>query len=75
MAIYNKDGQNIASLYDKNGSDLSQAYDLNGNIIYMSEPTTIKVMSYNVGNWYIGSGTNVPTDKKSIYEITKPKFK
>lgn len=29
---------------------------------------TIKVMSYNVGNWYIGSGTNVPTAKKSEYE-------
>ena len=41
-------------------------YGVNGEIIYRKD-TNLKICTYNVGNWYIGSGTNVPAEKDSEY--------
>lgn len=65
MAVYNKNGEPLATIYGKDGTPLNVAYDKNGNVIYTA--STFKVMSYNVGQWYIGNGYAVPTDKKSEY--------
>ena len=67
MSIYNIDGNMCLSAYALDGSGLSSAYDVDGNLVFSSAPLTIKAMTYNVGGWYIGSGTNVPADKKDIY--------
>lgn len=68
--IYDKNGNVLNSAYDKNGQSLLSAYDIEGNQIFSAvepEPTTIKVMTYNVGGWYIGSGRNVPSAQKTEY--------
>lgn len=65
MSIYNINGNQINSAYDRSQS-VQVAYDINGNIVFQSI-TSLKVMSYNVGGWYIGSGENVPTAKKDLY--------
>lgn len=66
MSVYNKNGESLNSVFNRVGSSLAQAYDVNGNSL-LSGGTTLKVATYNVGGWYIGSGTNVPTDKKTEY--------
>lgn len=67
MAIYDKSGILLGAAYGKDGSALSAAYDKAGNIIWTAEPISLRVCSYNVGGWYIGSGTNVPADKDATY--------
>lgn len=67
MAIYDKNGHILASAYDKNGNRLSKAYDKNGHLIFSTDSIILKVMTYNVGQWYIGSGTNVPSAKDADY--------
>ncbi len=67
MSVYSKDGNTISTLYDKNGLLINQAYDINGQIIHQSTAPDIRVATYNVGGWYIGSGTNVPTESKEDY--------
>lgn len=67
MAIYNKNGQVLSNVYNVNGQEQPKAYDINGAEIFSNEPSNIKVMTYNVGGWYIGSGTNVPADKDEQY--------
>lgn len=67
MAIYDKNGQSLYVVYGKDGSALTHAYDKSGNLLYVAEPTTLKVMTYNVGGWYIGSGRNVPAAYKNSY--------
>lgn len=62
--IYDIDGNPISSVYDVSGNLLNSAYDVDGNKIYQRE---IKVMTYNVGGWYIGSGRNVPSAEKQEY--------
>lgn len=64
--IYDLYGSAIATAYDVNGESLESAYDLSGNQIYSSS-ITLKIMTYNVGQWYYGSGTNVPAAKDSDY--------
>lgn len=61
--IYSIEGQIIDTAYDISGSLLNMAYDSDGNQIYSA--SDLKVMSYNVGGWYDGSGTNVPTASDS----------
>lgn len=65
--IYDKSGNLLHSIYDKNGDALSSGYDSEGQQIYLSVPITIKVMTYNVGQWYYGSGDNVPANKDADY--------
>lgn len=51
------------------GNILQAAYDKSGNAVFPDDPqiTQIKVMTYNVGGWYIGSGRNVPAAEKDVY--------
>lgn len=65
MSIYNVSGQAIPTVYGKNRKCLQHAYNLEGQELL--EPTTLKVMTYNVGQWYVGGGDNVPSDKDSAY--------
>lgn len=62
--IYNKNGTALSSAYSVSGQSLQSAYDVDGNIVFQKD---IKVCTYNVGGWYIGSGTNVPADEDSAY--------
>lgn len=66
MAIYAKDGTQLYSAYKTDGTELLSAYDVDGNVIFTKD-LTFKVCTYNVGGWYIGSGTNVPTDKDAAF--------
>lgn len=67
MSVYDINGVELVNVYDKSGVELEQAYDIDGNPLMSIEPTQLKVMTYNVGGWYIGSGTNVPTSEKEAY--------
>ena len=64
--IYDITGNALASAYDIDGQSLSEAYDIDGNEVWSSTPI-LKVMTYNVGQWYIGDGNIVPTAKDSEY--------
>ena len=64
MSIYAKDRTVLYSAYGTDGTALDGAYDLPGNLIF---PSTIKVMAYNVGQWYLGNHDNVPADKDAEY--------
>lgn len=64
MAVYNIEGVELRSVYNKNGNDLSMCYNKDGAVIFIKQ---LKVMTYNVGGWYIGSGRNVPAAQKDIY--------
>ena len=66
MSIYNINGSQIFAAYNID-ANITDAFDVNGDIVFQNEPNTIKVMTYNVGGWYIGSGTNVPAAKKTEY--------
>lgn len=69
--IYDKDGSQLVSAYDVNGDALAQAYDIDGNeLIEPPTPpigTNLTVCSYNIGQWYNGSGANVPSAKYETY--------
>jgi len=59
MAIYNISGTALSGCYDVDGNALNAAYDKSGNQIFSGgsdTPITLKVMTYNVGQWYIGNG-------------------
>lgn len=62
MAVYDINGNPIQTIYNVDGEGIPNCYDINGNPLIM--PTSIKVMTYNVGGWYEGTGTNVPANKK-----------
>ena len=66
--IYHVNGETQAYTYNISGSSLNVAYDINKNIVYPDESQSrLKVMTYNVGQWYEGGGVNVPADKDAIY--------
>lgn len=68
MSIYDKDASSLLLAYNKGGTAIETAYDIDGSVVYTrTPPLGIKVMSYNVGGWYIGSGTNVPSDLDATY--------
>lgn len=67
MAIYDGTGTQLNACYDGEGNALQYAYDGEGNLIFTSRETDLKVMTYNIGQWYIGDGSNVPTAKYSDY--------
>lgn len=67
MAVYNKQGQPLSIVYGKNGLPLSAVYNKSGNKIFPDAPTTIKVMTYNVGQWYLGNHDNVPANLDQAY--------
>lgn len=67
MAIYDKNGNICSRAYDVQGDEIANAYDVEGTHIWTRSPITLKVMTYNVGGWYIGDGTNVPANKDTQY--------
>lgn len=67
MSIYSIDGTAMTGAFGVDGDNLSACYDIDGETVWTAESTTLKVMAYNVGGWYTGSGSNVPADKKSEY--------
>lgn len=67
MPIYNISGNTLHSAYNYVGQTINKAYDIASDVIFPDEPTSIKVMTYNVGEWYYGGGDNVPADKDAAY--------
>lgn len=65
--IYDINGNALSAAYDLNGDSLQSAFNISGENVFSAQPLTLKVMSYNVGGWYIGSGSNVPTAQKEEY--------
>lgn len=66
MGIFACDGQQIYLAYDADGEALTTAYDVDGETVF-SQSHIIKVMEYNVGEWYIGNGSIVPAEKDTEY--------
>lgn len=67
MSIYNMAGESISFAYSVD-SELNTAYDISGEVVFQKQDMiSLKVMTYNVGQWYIGGHDNVPADKDSIY--------
>lgn len=70
MPIYDYLGNQLSTCYDINGNALNAAYDVNGNQVFSGgsdTPLTLKVMTYNVGQWYLGSGVVVPASLDSEF--------
>lgn len=67
MSVYDKDGNILQTVYDKSGQSLTAAYSADGSQIFPDGPISLRVCTYNVGGWYIGSGTNVPADKDAAF--------
>lgn len=67
--IYDVNGNALTNAYDVNGTDLDIAYDIDGTVVFrkQEEPLTLRVMTYNVGGWYTGTGDNVPAAKDADY--------
>ena len=65
--IFDKNGNALNAVYDKSGSELMQAYDANGDVCYTKTGIPLRVMEYNAGQWYIGTTSNVPSDKDAEY--------
>ena len=68
MGIYDKSGNILNLCRAIDGSVPSHAYNLNGDAIWNKDLIILKVANYNVGDWYIGTHTYVPTAKKTEYE-------
>ena len=66
MAIYGKDGNELASAFNPINTELDSAFDKEGTQVY-SRIRTLKVMTYNVGTWYDGKHDNIPADKDAEY--------
>ena len=64
--IYKVDGTPRGSAWDASGQLLGVAYDIDENQV-LADPVDMVVMTYNVGQWYIGSGSNVPSEKYAGY--------
>jgi len=62
MAVYSKSGEILQTVYGADGYALAAAYNKAGEQIHPDGPVSLRVCSYNVGGWYIGSGTNVPAN-------------
>ena len=67
MSIYNKSGELLSSAFGNSGAYLSAAYSKSGAQIFPDGPMSLKVMTYNVGGWYDGKGTNVPAAQDQEY--------
>lgn len=64
--IYDLSGAQIDSAYVLNGNHALEAFNLQGSKIHGNE-TTLRVMTYNVGAWYTGITTPIPTAQKAKY--------
>lgn len=66
MPVYTVEGENATRLYAKNGTPLQQAYNVNGAEVYQWGGS-LKVATYNVGQWYYGGHVVVPSSKDAEY--------
>lgn len=66
MAIYGVSGNEIPAAYTIGSKAMTTVYDRNGRA-FSADGTALRVMTYNVGGWYIGSGTNVPATEDEAY--------
>lgn len=67
--VYTKNGVGISTIYNRSGQRLTQAYDIDENELLNN---TIRVMTYNIGQWYIGNGSNVPSaDYTTFYNLQR----
>ena len=66
MGVFDVGGNALNTVYDALGNSLPTAYDVDGDVVF-TMGNTIKVMTYNVGQWYIGSGSNVPAELDAEY--------
>lgn len=60
--IYDKGGNALNFAYSKDGELISSAYDIDGLQIFSAQPISLRVMSYNCGQWYKGSGSGISTE-------------
>lgn len=68
MSVYGLDGTQLNAIYEADGDEMAAAYNAIGTLVYGTAPgTMLKVMEYNVGGWYDGTGTNVPEAKINEY--------
>ena len=67
MAIYDADGTQLFHAYDADGTELQSAYDADGTVIFTAQPLNLKVMTYNCGGWYTGTGQSVPSAYDAQY--------
>ena len=65
MAIYNKNGTALTSAYDWEGTSLLAAYNVDGENVFSANPLTLKVMTYNCGQWFTGNGAGSSTENTS----------
>lgn len=68
--IYGKNGSPLSACFSTPGQSLASAYDTPGELIFSAAPAPVvplKVATYNVGQWYIGGGDNVPAAKDADY--------
>lgn len=64
--VWDKNGNPISAIYGIDKRTLSQAYDISGNPL-LSSGTPLTIMTYNVGQWYVGNSNRVPVAQKSEY--------
>lgn len=64
--LCDKNGNQISAIYGVDGRTLSQAYDISGNPL-LSSGTPLTIMTYNVGQWYVGNSNRVPVAQRSEY--------
>ena len=57
MSIYDINGLELSAAFKKTGDALNGAFSIDGTQVYKK---SLRIMQYNVGGWYDGSGTNVP---------------
>lgn len=71
MAIYNLHGEQLTAVYNLSGEELDHAFNISGDLIYSkSAPIPsirLKVMEYNVGQWYDGTASAIPAEKQAAY--------
>ena len=64
MSVYDIDGNIAQGVCKTNRTKAINAYSIGGTQIYA---LNLKVMEYNVGGWYDGSGSNVPAASINTY--------
>ena len=53
--------------YDIHGNPINALYDMDGNPVTPLSKKPLRIMTYNVGGWYDGTGQNVPSAKDPAY--------
>lgn len=65
--VYTFQGAEALAIFNKNGAISNKGYSTDGEEVYSYTPKSIKIMQYNVGQWYQGRNSNVPSDKFDLY--------